>query len=562
MPDLSQLTDEQLTELYKQAYGPAAADVQLPQREPDTSTLATKHQQKIAAKRYADINDPTRGIPDWQLALEGTGQGIADITRHAGNLIGLVPDQAIADAAQIDAPLRATRAGDVGSFIGSTAALSPLTMGTSGLLSRAGAPIASALSRPIVRGAFEGGVQGAIQGNPGDRISSTLRGAAFGTALPAAGRAYEVGKSGFRRTAEGQRLLDEGIDLTPGQMNPDTAHNQLEQAWQSVPVVGQILQGARDNAQRDFQRVAIQKGAAPGTKIDPAQVHDMLSQAYASFEPLYDQAKGFPVKPEIFNAGKNVPLKAAFSDAASSKGIRATDSARKSVDSWLDNLLTQLPTIADSADLLKIRSSIRTEIRNAKLAGGADDIASAQLLARAEQSVTDSLDSQLPQKALDAVKQGDSKYGIYKVLEDAVAKSKDMPGGFTPSHLSQAVYNSTPDAIYARGGGGPLRQLASDAKATLSQTEPKTGSRMGPIALPAMLMAMKPAVAIPAALGALGLAGTRTGRLLSRGETGTQQLLQKLDAATIRKLPPVYRDIVAEMARRGSVNAGLLSTGD
>lgn len=561
MPDLSQLSDQELADLYKQSFGPAAADISIPAKGPDTSTLATKVQQRIASQRYANKIDPTRGIPESQLLLEGIGQGFSDVGRHLGNLIGAIPNEKLQTAAEIDAPLRANRAGDVGSFVGSSAALAPVTMGASALVSRAIPPLASTLGRPIVRGAFEGGVQGAIQAPPGNKGLGTLQGALFGTALPAVGNVYKIARSGLKRTPEAQRLLDEGIDLTPGQMNPDTAHNQIEQAWQSVPLVGQILQGARDNAQRDFQRVAIQKGAAPGVSIKPAEVRDMLTQAYASFEPLYDQAKGFPIHPTIFNAGANKPLSAAFSEAAAAKGIRAKDSVRKSVDSWLSDTLSQLPKNADSADLIALRSDIRTEIRTSKVSGASEDEAAARLLSRAEDAVTQALESQLPQKALDALKTGDSKYGTYKILENAVARSKDKLGGFSPNDLSEAVFKETPDPIYARGGGGPLRQLASDAKATISQTEPKTGSRMGPIAAPIMLGATQPQIAIPAALGALGLAGSRSGRRFAAGVTAPQVALQKLDAATIARLPPFYRELAAELARRGTVSGGLLSTG-
>lgn len=332
-------------------------------------------------------------------------------------------------------------------------------------------------------------------------------------------------KPGFTRTAEAQRLINEGVDLTPGQMNPKGVLNKMEQGWQRVPVVGNIIQAARENAAATFQKSVIEKAAAPGAKITPADVSDMLDQAYQSYAPLYDQAKGFPVKPAIVNQGANVPLEYAFRKAASDRGVQADAATRTSTADWLANKLTALkakPGAAlDSAQLIELRSDIRAQIRKNNALQEASKQDSAALMGNAEQAVTQALESQLPQDALAALRSADAQYGTYKLVENAVSKAKDKPGGFTPENLSQAIKESESKASYARGGGR-LRQLSKDAKATIAGTEPQTGAILPVIGAPAALIAAKPLIGVPAAAAALFMTGTRTGRRFAAGTTGLQ----------------------------------------
>ncbi len=308
----------------------------------------------------------------------------------------------------------------------------------------------------------------------------------------------------------GQRMRAAGVDLTPGQVRPQGLMNSMEQSLLRVPVLGEIIGGARHGAQADFQRVAIEKAAAPGASITAGRPSDMLSQAYESFQPLYDQAKGHPVDP--------TPLTNAFTAAATDRGVQATKSVRDSTSDWLDNQLTSLQRDAsgqvDSGQLLKLRSDIRTQIRRNRLSGSDEKMDSAQLMGGAERAITDALNSQLPADALTALRAADAQYGSYKILENAVAKSKDNPTGFTPENLSQSIKEATDKGSYARGGGR-LRQFSMDAKETLAPTVPQTGALLPAIGAAAWGAVAHPLVAIPAGLGALGFTATKMGRSLA-----------------------------------------------
>lgn len=353
--------------------------------------------------------------------------------------------------------------------------------------------------------------------------------------------------TGLNRTDAAQRLLDRGVDLTPGSLNPAGRIRQLEEGASSVGIVGPSIKEAQQNARSTFQRAAIQEGAAPGTAISQAEPAAMLDQAAKSFTPLYDAAKGFPASAQIVNQGANVPLSTAVTRAIRSRSILATDEQRKAVLGFVRDQLTKGVTTSD--DLLNIRSSIRDKARAAKKAQGQEE--RAELLDAADDVITRALESQLPPDALRILRTADAKYGDYKTVESAVVRSKDRPGGFTPNDLSEAAAQSaTSKGSYARGGGGPIRQLASDAREVLDARSPTTGARLLTFAPGAAVASAVDPVTGVALQGGL-LAGstlgavTKTGRKLAAGNTDAQRFLKRQLASANIDVPLSYKQALA-----------------
>lgn len=490
--------------------------------------------------------------------VAGTGRGMVHTGASLGNLVGLVPDSAMADMKKTDAPLLATGAGQVGNMIGESAITAPLGMGAAGALGSAGKLGAALASNPISNAAIQGGVQGLATSDPGDRGFNTAIGGLTGGALGA--NQALVGKlvNGLKRSTDAQALLDKGISLTPGQMNPSGTWNQFENALEHAPIAGPLVKSARDNAEHQFQAVAIGQGAAPGAApLKPSgNIQDLLQQAYDSYKPLYDQAKGYPVSPQIMRAnGPNVPLDATFTAASKAPGV--PKSLQQSENAWLQDRLTQLPKNPDSADLLQLRSDIRQRGRMANLKTDTDSGHVANISGRAEQGVTAALNSQLPPEPLKALASADSNYGNYKIIENAVAKSKDNLSGLTPQKLSQSIYESTQDPGYARGGGGPLRTLAQQGTNVFQEVVPPNGKSVAALSLGAAGLAMHPALTGAAGAGMGGLVLTPGGRQIAAGLTMPQQTAQKLIAALKNNTPDYARNVGGQLALRGATAAGM-----
>lgn len=520
--------------------------------------VQTPANNPLAAMRVnEEMQDPTHGMSQGQLLLSGIGRGMANTARQIGNVSGIVPNSTMADYAKVDAPLLGTGAGKFGSMTGEAAALVPLTMGAEGAAGTT-AMGAKLLASPVLRGIVEGAGQGALMGGPGNRAAGAVVGGATGGALPLGGRIVNAAAQGTARTPEAQLLLDRGVSLTPGQMNPKGSLNLLEQSVDRIPGVGPLIDSSRENAEQQFGRAVIQEGAAPGAAITPSHnINDMFDQAANSWDPVYAQVHGYPVSPQIVNQGANIPLSQALQQAARIPGL--SGSRQRSINAWLQSRLSGLPQNPMSEDYIgsnSIRSAIRGQIRNLTRgvnAGQVDAPLMRDAYTRAESAVTQALESQLPPDAADVLRNADAGYAKLKVIENAVAGSKDQAAGLTPSKLSNAIAQSTDKAAYARGAGGSLRDLAGAGTKVFETTVPPTGVRTAAALGAAGLGYASPHVALPimgaGAGGALLAAATPLGRRLAAGQTRPQRVAQQLTQALMGATTPAQRQIAALTAR-------------
>ena len=488
-------------------------------------------------------------LPQWaERTLAGAGQGMTTIARHVGNLMGGIDgtgDAALRQDAKLDAPLLHTTAGSVGNFLGETAALAPVGGGADAALGKAGTMGLAGADSLLARGVAQGVSQGFLAANPGHRITGTIAGGVTGAALPVLQGALGKVVRGISRTPAAQSLLDEGVSLTPGQLNPRGVFNRMEQAAEALPVVGDLAQNARENAMRQYTRAMVNRSMAPGAELPPevTDFNDMVSHAAKSFDGAYDPAKGIPVGPKIMNVGADTPLSKALQDVVNKPriGMSAADRA-----SWGQQLQDQLREVVAQAKrdggmqsdhLLAFRSTLRDAVRNEADTTNTSR-ATRAILKEAEGKVTQALESQLTPQAAQALRDTDAQYGKFAILRNAARSVKDAPNGPTPFQLSNAIAQNTPANMYARGEGAN-RDLAKAAREVFQSNVPKTGfSGVGRVLLPvaagagltglamAEPNAAKQSVGPLAALAALGaLAYSPGGRAAFAGDTPLQRVL-------------------------------------
>lgn len=241
------------------------------------------------------------------------------------------------------------------------------------------------------------------------------------------------------------------------------------------------------------------------------------------FVPLEKLAPELRPPPKTPDAPEFGPMEAkpALEAIVDDPNVLIDQNTRDTARKFLSNQLTVLGEGAkegavSSDALMKMRSNIREEIR-AK--NKAQDFDSVRLLSRAEDEITDVINSSLPRETRDALRTTDTQYRRYKVAEDAAARSGDQPDGFTPAQLSAAIRANTEKGAYARGKGDELRKLARAGREVLDMKNPPTGQRM---------LTMKPfGYATPWI--ALGL-NTPSGQRFALGELPSQRALQSAEA--------------------------------
>lgn len=494
-------------------------------------------------------------VPAWMKFGAGIGSGMQDIARNVGNIIGLTPDSQLTQTLpenvsypqneeQNKALARAMLAqdpyGKIGRFVGETAASAPIgegfAVGAEALpLTRALMQSKTGLSR-VSRGALEGATQGAVAAGPEDRATGAFFGSAGGALLPELANVKNFLVRGMERTPAARTLQRQGVDLTPGQANPGSTWSMLEESTQRVPFAGPRITAAREKGWQDTQSLIADQAAPPGYK-PPARsnIQDSYNDLKDAYSEAYGNFKDYPMIPALVRVqGGDIPL----SKAMSVSGAADSKSA-KYVQNFINNELSRVKgRQLSSGDLLEIRSNIRTKMRDM---AGNDNFPDAQnLLKTAEQKATQVLESQLPPDAMQGLKAVDAKYGNFKVLEDAIARSKDQPEGFTPAQFSMAVKQSAISPGQYAGGGGRMRDISQASTDVFSPRVPMTGAQQ-----PSQILGL--AAAAPTALFyGQGKPG-QLARALLMGQTSGQQQIRDIERSLRRALTPAEREAMARL---------------
>lgn len=219
----------------------------------------------------------------------------------------------------------------------------------------------------------------------------------------------------------------------------------------------------RPRSRQDWELSVLNRVTPEGAVIKRAPTDEMLDQAYASFQPLYDQAKGFDIP--VGNLRNSLIV------AVRDENIIADPVQRQSIEKWVANQYKAYsPKVSEgsmsSEDLLDLRSKIRSERRKQSKAG---NLVQADLLGSAEAEITTTLNKGLPEEVIQVLGQADSDYRTYKIVEDAIYHAGDEI--LTPQQLSNSIRSGglSTQSQYARGVNETtqeLRQLALAGRST------------------------------------------------------------------------------------------------
>lgn len=435
---------------------------------------------------------------------------------------------------------------------------------------------------PVGMGAVQGGVQGLLTADPGQRLQGGLLGAATGGVVPAVGSAVGKLATGLTRTPEAQNLVSQGLNLPMGMLNPSGPMNKLEQAFTHIPFVGSKIANARAAVPAQVTERMVQDAAAPGAQLAPGiggDINEAVSQLKDGFENAYQttlgtKGTGFPVSAQIMNTvGANVPLGKAFQAVAATPRLGLDAATRASLGKQLQAQLNETLAVArrtgglEATDLQGLRSAIRDAGRDVSPVDNASR-ALKGFWSDAEDRVTAALKSQLPPDTSAALDQIDQQYGKFATVRGLAASVKDRTP--TINDWSNAIARSTPPNVYAAGGGwnrGLVNSAAQVAKATVAHTgalgagtiAPAVGALGAGIEAglhPAFVMAHPAAFGgTAAAIGGLYGAYTQPGMRFLAGQTGPQKAVQGL----LSRIPQgVGR--AGSLATRSALIQGLLSS--
>lgn len=257
-----------------------------------------------------------------------------------------------------------------------------------------------------------------------------------------------AGVSPARRTHDQNLLSLEAKILEDNPAMNQQFTNALEKARQYARAelrdeIGELRQPG------DWERSVVQRAAAPGTVITEDTPRNMLSQAYDSFRPAYTEFAGFPIKPHLETAEGNIPFQHIFAGSIQDTSVLAAKNERAAAQRFLENELSRLQPdklavggTVDSGDLMVIRQNLRDKIRTLMTTPDRGDQITARLLSNAEAALTATFEQQLPDGALQTMREIDDQFRTFSVIEHAVFAAGDRP--LDPRQLSRAVKDSIP----------------------------------------------------------------------------------------------------------------------
>lgn len=333
----------------------------------------------------------------------------------------------------------------------------------------------------------------------GDVAASTLLGAGGGAAVPVVGAAarktlevpinWAQRKLALRPTPSAALLQREGVKLTTGQQAPESTLGVIERASADQPFG---LAPQRAEAAQSFQRVAQNKGVAPGAQ-PPAStdLQGRLGELFEGFDQAYAPLKGKPVDPAaVANLSSAASMPGRGVDARTAAGVKAE----------VENALTVLgpkpqapkpsgllgpngqplppppapPMKATVGDLMKVRENIRAEIRAARQTPQ-PNFDRLRLLEGAEDVVTGGIEGALDPAERAALQATDRQYARLMTATNAAPAGQTE---FTPLQYLKQVERGAGRRNFKKGEAGDLQDLGEAARETFANL-PMTGVRPG-----------------------------------------------------------------------------------
>jgi hypothetical protein len=385
-------------------------------------------------------------------------------------------------------------------------------------------------------GAASGALQPVIQGDFGEeKLKQVGVGSGLGGAFGALGSVLGKAISPTVRP-EVQSLLDDSVRLTPGQIMGG-ALQRVEDKAQSIPLVGDMITGARNRGVEDLNRAAYAR-ALKGTNINAKTLpvgQEGIKAVKEAVGKQYDELlPKLSFKPDAqFNQELNTVKSMA-------QNLGEKESAK--YQSILDDVLSKAsPNGGMTGETYKIvESKLGNEVK--KFAGSTDAYQRelADALKETSSIFKSNLERSNPQFAKE-LGQANSNYANYVRLRAAGSKAGDMSGGFSPAQLAAAIRMS--DKSVGKGNvatGQALMQDLGDAGVNIM------GSKVADSGTATRLMLggaaggaayVEPTLLLGA--GAASLPYTKVGQKLAQALLTKRPTGAKATAEAVRKTLPL-----------------------
>lgn len=377
------------------------------------------------------------------------------------------------------------------------------------------APLAAVTENPLVLGAGSGALL-SDEKTPSGVAEDAGIGAVAGKAGQVATSA--IGNSLIKPIVQSpmvQKLIQEGVNLTPGQILGGMA-KRLENAATSIPLVGDMIKGAQNRSTQTFNRAALNRALAPIGQTLPAGMpmgRDAVDHVYSAISNKYDS-----LLPNM--TGVADPQLATDFNQIGQNAIG--EGAKQDVLDRFNNVLdaqvkqrTQNGVFTGQA-LKDTQSNLGNIGRRLLSSQDADDRHLGSMVLDAQGSFNDMLERNNPGFG-DELKATNNAYAQYARVRKAASYTGADDGVFTAPQFSRAVQASDKSAgkgAYARGKA-MMQDLSDAGRSVLPSNVNDSGTPLR--SLLGLAAAGELAHVSPTALAATGLGGLAYTRPIQKG---------------------------------------------
>ncbi len=261
-----------------------------------------------------------------------------------------------------------------------------------------------------------------------------------------------AGIRGLTKTRAAQKLMDEGVELTPGQAAESKFVQGLESVMDITPILARGTKDARKVAKEQWNKKILQEAAPEGTQITELgtagakQMKDAVEEAYAE---AWDGVGAV-------TSAASKPMYSTMAEAAKRLG-KADGRVLRNV--WND--VQKAVRTKDPKAFKTLDENLRRQINSAE--PEKYELLTALKAARAR------LRESVPTANQTALKVIDDKYPSFLTARDAVKNSLDDAGVFTPSRLNKSIKKVGKNL--AATGEAALQKSAAEGMETVGRKE-------------------------------------------------------------------------------------------
>lgn len=324
-------------------------------------------------------------------------------------------------------------------------------------------------------GAVLGGVQGAGYSTDADRLASDITGGALMGGV-GGGTVGTIGALTAPKLQTGAKLLQkEGVPLTPGEAFGG-ALQTAEQRVQSIPLIGDLIGGARRSSLESFNRAVFNRSL---NKLDDKiKVPENLSTkeaadfTYGILSRKYDE-----IYPQVsVNLNKRFTQQLDAIKNKYSKG-KIGEANYNQLENRIEEIKAKFGEGPITGQRIKaLKQELSSDASNYQKVSGDQNLL-AEPFMDLENSFMKSVRLQNPKFATQ-LKKVDEAYANYKIGEAAAASARGAEGVFTPAQLEMSVRRADTSVgknKFARGRA-TMQDLSSAGYDVLGNKVPDSGT--------------------------------------------------------------------------------------